>query len=431
VRAGPGQGGLQAIRSSLSGEAGGSLARDVVATMGNRILLIGIGLVTSVIVARTLGPSGRGIYAVAVALTAICVQFGNLGLHASNTWAVARRPDLLGTLIANSLLVSAALGGGIAIVVLLVTAAFPDLIVLPTAVLTLALLAIPANLAYLLLQNLLLGTQRIRYFNGVELLNRVVIVVAFAAAIWLGIVSPEVAVGAGLVAAVVTTALAGVVLVRSAGRSIAPRLAILVENSRYGFRAYAAALFSFLVIRADLLLVNYFRGPTDTGYYSIAVSLADLVYLPPVVIGSMLFPRLAAMKDSTERRALTNASLIVTAGGMLLAVVAAALLSEFGVRLLFGAEFEPAVPAFLWLLPGILTLSIYTILANYFAATGLPIVAVLGPLAGLGADVVLNLVLIPAMGFVGASIASSVAYALMLVMGLTTYLKFDRGLHDE
>ncbi len=418
---GPNQRGLRAIRSSLSGEAGVSLARDVGATMGNRILLIGIGIVTSVIVARTLGPSGRGIYAVAVALTAICVQFGNLGLHASNTWAVARRPDLLGTLIANSLLVSAALGGGIAVLVLLLVVAFPHLIVLPTAVLVLALLAIPANLAYLLLQNLLLGTQRIRYFNGVELLNRVVVVAAFAAAIWLGIVSPEVAVGAGLVAAVVTTTLAGAVLVRSAGGSIAPRLATLVENSRYGFRAYSAALFSFLVLRADLLLVNYFRGATDTGYYSIAVSLADLVYLPPVVIGSMLFPRLAAMKDSTERRALTNASLVVTFGGMLLAVVAASLLGDFGVRLLFGAEFEPAVPAFLWLLPGILALSAYTVLSSFFAAIGFPAISILAPLAGFCVAVVLDIALIPRLGVVGASIASSTAYGLMIVTALLAY----------
>ena len=40
-------------------------------TFGNRILLVGLGLLTTVIVARSLGPEGRGVFAIAVALAAI------------------------------------------------------------------------------------------------------------------------------------------------------------------------------------------------------------------------------------------------------------------------------------------------------------------------------------------------------------------------
>ena len=62
-------------------------------TYATRILLIGIGLVSAVIVARLLGPQGRGIYAVAAATGALGVQFGNLGLHTSNIYFVARDPQ--------------------------------------------------------------------------------------------------------------------------------------------------------------------------------------------------------------------------------------------------------------------------------------------------------------------------------------------------
>ena len=87
------------------------LSQKVVETFVTRILLIGIGLVTSVIVARILGPEGRGLYAVALAVGAIGMQFGNLGLHASNTYYVSRDRSLLPLLVSNTLLVSFAFGG--------------------------------------------------------------------------------------------------------------------------------------------------------------------------------------------------------------------------------------------------------------------------------------------------------------------------------
>jgi O-antigen/teichoic acid export membrane protein len=85
--------------------------RKVAETFGTRILLIGIGLVTSVIVARILGPDGRGLYAVAATIGAIGVQFGNLGLHASNTYYVARDRSLLPALVGNPLLIGFVFGG--------------------------------------------------------------------------------------------------------------------------------------------------------------------------------------------------------------------------------------------------------------------------------------------------------------------------------
>ena len=64
--------------------------RNVVETYLTRLLLIVIGFATTVIVSRSLGPSGRGLFAVAAAVAAIGIQFGNLGLHASNTYYVAK-----------------------------------------------------------------------------------------------------------------------------------------------------------------------------------------------------------------------------------------------------------------------------------------------------------------------------------------------------
>ena len=226
----------------------------------------------------------------AVALGAIGVQLGNLGLHASNTWAVARDPKLLPALVGNSLLVSVVVGGAAALAAWAVLTVWPGIVGLSPGLLALGLVAIPIGLTYLLLQNLLLGTSRIRAFNSIELGVRIVTVAILAAVILAGAVNPFLAVLAGVVASTIGVFACLRALGARTGIKLSLSIGLLREHGRYGMKAYAAALFSFLVLRFDLLMVQYFAGPEQTGYYSIAVAMADLVYTVPVVVGMLLFP---------------------------------------------------------------------------------------------------------------------------------------------
>src|SRR6266550_9140590 len=85
--------------------AASDFVRKVAETYATQIVLIGLGLLTSVTVARSLGPQGRGFYAVAMAMGLTGVQLGNLGLHASNTYYVAQNRSLLPTLVGDSFLI--------------------------------------------------------------------------------------------------------------------------------------------------------------------------------------------------------------------------------------------------------------------------------------------------------------------------------------
>jgi O-antigen/teichoic acid export membrane protein len=407
--------GVRATLRAVRADNDLSLVRDVAATMGNRLALVAIGMVTSVVVARALGPEGRGIFALATALTAVAVQFGNVGLHASNTWAVARDRTLLGPLLGNTLVVSLGLGGLVAGITWAVATSLPGFEV-TGVILVLAIASIPVNLAYLLLQNLQLGIQKIRTYNAMELIHRLIVVAVLAIAIAGGWLNPATAVGAGLVAGVVVTSWAAVATARAAGASLRPRTRLLVEHARYGARAYVAALLAYLVLRLDLLLVGALRGATDVGYYSIAVSLAELIYLLPVVVGQMLFPRLSATTDAASRHATVRRASIGIGVAMTTGAAVAAIAAGPAINLLYGAAFAPSIPAFLWLLPGIVFLSIYTILSSYLAAVGMPAISLLTPGLGLSLNLALNLALLPGFGIVGAAIASTVTYGLMLAI---------------
>jgi O-antigen/teichoic acid export membrane protein len=413
----------QAYRILTGRILGSEFVRQVGETFSTRILLIAVGVLTSVLVSRALGSEGRGLYAVAGVVASIGVQFGCLGLHASNTYAAARDRTLLPSLAGNSLFVGLLLGGVGACLAWVLFQLLPSLAPVHGILLAFALGAVPLGLTYLLIQNLLLGMHEVRVFNLLELGSKVGIVALLVLALLLRRVSAEWLFGATVLGIGVTCVVALILLRRRL--VLPPRvvLPLLLEQGRYGLRAYLAALASFLVIRTDLLMVQYLRGSSAAGFYSIAVALADMVYMFPVVVGTILFPKLAAMPDTAGKRRLTGKVARAVGGIMIVVAGVSAVLARPAIRLLFGSEFLPAVPAFLWLLPGIVALSVHTILMNYCAAIGMPWVTVYAPFMALVVNIGLNAILIPRLGIVGASLASLVAYGLMLSVSLTYLLR--------
>src|SRR3989442_2752955 len=166
-------------------------------TFATRVFLIGVGVVASVMVARALGPEGRGLYAVAGALAGMGVQFRNLGLHSANTYFAAGNRRLLPRLAGNSLAVSAALGAVAVGALWGIAFLRPDIAPLSGTLLLLTSASIPIGLAYLLLQNLLIGVQEVRAFNRIEIVTRLLSLTLIALAILQGSVSPEALFAAG------------------------------------------------------------------------------------------------------------------------------------------------------------------------------------------------------------------------------------------
>src|SRR5207248_10742366 len=123
--------------------------RSIVETYTTRILLIAIGFAMTVIISRTLGPSGRGLFAVAAAIGAIGIQFGNLGLHASNTYYVAKDRELLPVLIGNTLVVSFGIGGIGAVLGWILAAMWPTIAPVHGTLLAMAVAWILFGLAYM------------------------------------------------------------------------------------------------------------------------------------------------------------------------------------------------------------------------------------------------------------------------------------------
>jgi O-antigen/teichoic acid export membrane protein len=397
--------------------ASSEFVRQVSETYLTRLLLVALGFVNSVLVTRILGPEGRGLLAVANTLSASGVQLANLGLQSSNTYYVSRDSRTLPALVGNSLVVSGA-SAVAALVAFALLQLRPELAPITGTLLALTLLAIPAGLASLLLQNLLIGTQQIRAYNTIDLSTRVLAIALVAATAPLGLASPETVFGLVLATVVLGAIWSLVRLKAQLQVSIGWSLETLRACLPYGLRAYFGSLFVFLVLKSDIVLITYLRGATETGYYAVASGLADILLMLPTVVGTILFPKLSAAPDLATRWQLVRRVLHVMVPATLAGLLVTYVLAGPLIRLAYGAAFDPSTPAVAWLLPGVGCYAVNAILLNFLAACGMPLVVVYGPLVALVVNVVANLWLVPSVGFVGASISSSLAYAAMLAISM-------------
>ncbi len=395
--------------------AGTELRRNVLETYGVRLVVVAISFGTTIVVARVLGPAGRGLYAVATALGAIGVQFGNMGLHASNTYFVAKDRKLLPALMGNTLAVVGA-ASVLTLVWGIVVVLWPGLTPVHGMLLVLALASVPAGLAYLLSQGLLLGVNEVRAYNQIECGGKFLALALTVLAVLIHYTGVELLFGFTLLSLLFSFLWGLLRLRRTSVERPVISVGVFRQSLNIGVKAYVIAFFGFLLVRIDLLMVNSMLGATQAGYYSISRVLSENAMMFPVVLGLILFPKLSGLKDDQEKFTLTKKATGVTAALMLPVVVLAVLFAAPVISLAFGRAYLPAVSPFLWLMPGIYFLGLETVLVQLLNSEGFPPVIVYAWIGAVLVNVALNLWAIPHFGMAGASVSSSICYFLMFIV---------------
>jgi O-antigen/teichoic acid export membrane protein len=399
------------------------LRTDVFLTLGGKVSSLFFGLGIVVLVARELGPAGQGLFAVAFSLTLVLIHLGGIGLTSANPYFAAREAGQRPGIVTNSLWLAAALGIVLVAVGAGVKLVAPGLVEgLSWTALTVALVGVPGALAALFLQGILLGEGRIVAYNAVDVGQFALTLAALAIGFWaydfhvtgaLAVVS----------ASRLCAALAYLALLLRHSPRLAADPALARRMLAYGLRAYLAVLASFLVIRIDLLLVNAYLGAHEAGLYSVTATIADGLFVLPMVVGLNLFPRVAR-GDPTESTAAVFRSVAVLYGLLCLATIP---LSGPGIRLVFGHAFDGSVSLYYWLLPGIYCVGLLTILAHHFAGRGYPLEAAVVWLVGLAVNIAINLVFLPGRGAWVASLSSSITYALLLALHMRLFSREAGG----
>jgi O-antigen/teichoic acid export membrane protein len=395
-----------------------------------QITLAAVTLLSSLLLARWLGPAGNGSFNLAVLTATLLFQFGNVGLGAATIYFASNRRFPLEAVVSVSLgfsvllllLVYLVVGG-----VLFYSPAFKALagsMGLSALALGLAVLTVPWLIETLLLSGVVLGIGKVLAYNAIYVTRTVLLVILAAGFLVLGRLDVDRAVTAYHVAAVAAGIHATALALRSVRRrgrwwSAEGRRFFRAAVS-FGARAYAGSFAQFLSYRVNVFFIARFLGVESVGYYAVALVAAEGLWLVSGSVGQILFPRVAALSSIEGSELSARVTRAVVAGVIVLAA-AVALLAEPLITLFFGQAYRPSTAALLWLLPGVVLLSIPKVLSNDLAGRGHPEMGAASAVASLAVNLPLNLLLIPRWGLVGAALASSAGYAAATAMILADF----------
>jgi O-antigen/teichoic acid export membrane protein len=375
-----------------------------------------LALALSVVLARVLGPEGRGSYALLTLAAMIGAALGTFGFEGASVFILGRQPERARAILAGSLLLAAVSGTTIA--GLLVWFAAGPGSWLPDAaqgLVIVASLAIPFLILTMLLNGALIGLGRVSdsawLGTGSVALSLLLVSLAslapgarLAAVVW-----------AFTLCAVVQAGVPFALVMRAVGGPLVDPRPAFAGGVGYSLTTHASTILHMLHLRADVFLMTLFLGPRDVGLYALAQAVCEWVWLLPRSAATVLFPFVSASDDRRALAATTRTCRVAfTLAG--LAALCLGIATPWLIPALFGTAFRGSILPIRLLLPGIWVGSIAGSLSSFLAGRGRPELPLLTSLLSLTLNVSLNLALVPRHGIAGAAIASAVSYSFMTVV---------------
>jgi O-antigen/teichoic acid export membrane protein len=368
--------------------------------------------VANILMARLLGPQGRGELAAIVVWASLASALGDLGLSQSCGYYSARRPRDAGAVIGSAVALSLA-AAAIVLTILhgLGGRIFGEEVSGPAGIYL--LFAVPIYMVSTCLSNTMLGLGRLGRFNLVKMVQSAGYVAGIAAAWAMG--SSRVS---GVLRGILFFQAAAALAAFGCAATVVPlatwsiRAAVVRDLLSYGLRTYTGSLFWLANGRLDQALLVWLAPMRELGIYAVAVSYAGLLFGVASAVATVTFSRAARAESEEDRNLEFRRSLRLFA---ILTVPLALLmtgLAHWAITGVYGAPFAAAsLPAEILLL-GSLLLGANFLLSSCMRAGGRPATPVLAEAGGLIVTLVALPAAIPHWGIAGAAWVSVASYAV-------------------
>lgn len=405
------------------------MRKHALITVGGQVGIQAIGVATGIIVARLLGPAGRGQLAAIIAWVSMIAYVGDLGLPVAYTYRAARRPGIQRDLVGNAVLIVVAQWAILAAVGTWALRSALGGQGAPTIHLAIVYLWVylPLNLLTRYANAIQRGAGDYTSFNAVRLCVPVTYIVFLGSLVALGHTSVGAVVAANLLANAATLVLATVLFTSmlrrqsrrtiDKGRWFDPRA--LMQDLRYGLSAHIGTLQPFNRLRVDVLVLTVLLSAHDVGLYMVALAGANLLRAQGFAFGLIAMPEMARERDPGRRKRtlfrLGGATAVITGAAAVVALVWARPL----LRLVYGADFTAAAPILRVMVVGGTAAALYRVLGDGLRGAGYPLRSTVAEVIGLAVGVPALAILTPLAGATGAAVA--VAMASFVSLGVVAH----------
>src|ERR1043166_459393 len=400
------------------------LKRNIKLVFSTNALMLGSGVVTSLLSAWALGPTGRGDLMVVLMWPAIFSMVAQIGLPQAYRFWVAKCPEYSSALFSNAVIFTLVIG--------LVTLGLAELLVphligvRSPEVLRLTqifLLVIPVHLLTDLLRGLLEGARR---FTWVGALRLILFGVQLASYIVLWLMGKLTVASASytMLASLAASLIVALIAVRRELRpKWNPNLKELRTTLRYGVRDYPGILTEFVNWRMDLMMLVGTASSAAIGLYVVALRLADITSTLAGSVGDALLPEVAASKKTDEATLIVMRSLRLTLCAHLSILIPLWIAAPYVLRFAYGSGFVEVTNVLRLLMFASVVWSSGAIVISGLNGLGHPGLSAIARIAAALVMVVSLLTLLPTRGIQGAALSSIFGYSVMFLVALFWLLR--------
>ena len=369
-----------------------------------------LAFVTAPIIARSIGPVGRGETAAAIAtfsILPILLAFG-VPLEVRRLAAIGKGKAALRT--ARTLCVSV-LPISAAVAWLAHSTIFASFEADTRIVATIGLALAPLAMSWMCDLGVLIGVGRLRGVMTMQLLQPGVYLISILVFLAFGAVTTSTVLIANVLGTL-SSCFLGMSLTRTGLRGERhPMRGMLGASARFAGSSIAESASN----RLDQVIALPLMGAFQAGIYSAAVTVASVPFALGQALGASYFP-LVARSEGEDRQHLREQAIRVSTAISLMCVPFMVPAIWIGIPILFGSEFNAAVPVAWASFGGTAVMIVAYVCSMALAAEGRGNRMTIAQTGSLIVGVILLFLLAPTHGALGAAIASASSYLILLAL---------------
>lgn len=404
-----------------------SATKNTLSNFVTKLAVYPIGFISSVIVARILGPEDRGIYTYLLLLTSFLLPILTFGIGGGITYYISSKENKPDAVFVTVFLTSIFFGFLITGIIFILwyfqkLGATGNRIQLLDLLLLLG--AVVSNTVFFFVSRMLTGDSKFTALNWLTIAQGLINPVLLLILVWifgLGLHGAS----ASLFAINTIICIASLVFaVRSYNLYFGLDLQFIKKSFRYGIKGWLGDMAVRANLRLDQILLGAAVSASALGIYSVAVMLVELIWIIPDAIGPVLFNKIAAEKDINERINLTNKINRILIGlsvviGVLLFIGTYFIILPYG----YGKAYDGVVMPLLLMIPGSILFIIAKVITKLLSGSGKIGATSTAMVIGSLMTILFYFLLIPRYGLIGAALGSSLGYISVSLACIYQYNK--------
>lgn len=385
-----------------------------------KFLAVPISFITSIVVARYLGPELRGAFSFLTLMITFAIPIISFGSGAGVTYFIRKRnysneESLFSILVLGFL--NGAVGSGVIYMLWFfeLLGDVGDLISLKE--LLVVMISLPFNSMFFFMNRYSVGNDRFVILNKLTIFQSILHILGITVLVGFLDLKVQGAVISVLAYNIITFFILLAFSFKGQTFNKSINLTFIKDVYRYGFKGWFGDLALKLNFRIDQIILGIYSSYA-LGIYGIAVLLAEVLWVFPDAFGPVLMNKIIGEKEEEKRNDLIYKLHRLTFWGIFGCGLVGAVAGYFLIPILLGVKYQGSVLPFLFTLPGILTFSSAKVITKLFSGTGkigfTSVVIVVGTVISVS----LYFVLIPKYDANGAAIGSSLGYTIAGIIAL-------------